>query len=162
MINVWICDWVWHSCTQHLTRLSYWDMVVWKGNCGNRPALFTKILNDCRERLQPTLNKSNIFSYACREHSTVLVPERQVAIKGFLKMWGTKLPPIKCDSGHCNDAYSMTLLSATSIGFPLKWGWANAKCWRTDSKLPPADHIGPLCPRREFCNHPVQLAPCCS
>ena len=53
------------------------------------PALFTKILNDCRERLQPTLNKSSIFSYACREHSTVLVATGQVAIEGFLKMRGT-------------------------------------------------------------------------
>ena len=52
-------------------------------------ALFTKKLNDCRERLQPTLNKSSIFSYACREHSTVLVATGQVAIEGFLKMRGT-------------------------------------------------------------------------
>ena len=52
-------------------------------------ALFTKILNDCRERLQQTLDKSSIFSYACREHSTVLVDAGQVAIEGFLKMRGT-------------------------------------------------------------------------
>ena len=26
------------------------------------------------------------------------------------------------------------------------------------SRSPPADSIGPLCPRREFCNRPVQLA----
>ena len=50
------------------------------------PALFTKKLNDCRERPQPTLNKSSIFSYACREHSTVLVAAGQLAIEGFLKM----------------------------------------------------------------------------
>ena len=50
------------------------------------PALFTKMLNDCRERLQHTLDNSSIFSYVCREHSTVLVPGGQVAIKGFLKM----------------------------------------------------------------------------
>ena len=49
-------------------------------------ALFTKTLNNGRERLQQTLNKSSIFSYACREHSTVLVAAGQVAIKGFLKM----------------------------------------------------------------------------
>ena len=49
-------------------------------------ALFTKKLNDCRERLQLTLNKSSIFSYACREHSTVLVAAGQVAIEGFLEM----------------------------------------------------------------------------
>ena len=36
------------------------------------PALFLKILNDCRERLQQTLNKFSIFSHACREHSTVV------------------------------------------------------------------------------------------
>ena len=47
------------------------------------PAVFTKKLNDCGERLQPTLNKSSIFSYACREHSTVLVAAGQVAIEGF-------------------------------------------------------------------------------
>ena len=55
------------------------------------PALFTKILNDCRERLQLTLNKSSIFSYACRKHSTVLVAAGQMAIEGFLKV----------HSGHC-------------------------------------------------------------
>ena len=55
------------------------------------PALFMKILNDCRERLQLTLNKSSIFSYACREHSTasVLVAAGEVDTKGFLKMQGT-------------------------------------------------------------------------
>ena len=45
--------------------------------------------HDCRERLQPTLNKSSIFSYVCREHGTVLVAIGQVAIEGFLKMRGT-------------------------------------------------------------------------
>ena len=30
-------------------------------------ALFTKILNYCRETLKLTLNKPSIFSYACRE-----------------------------------------------------------------------------------------------
>ena len=52
------------------------------------PVLFTKILNDCRPKLHQTLDKSSIFSYACREHSTVIVQARQVAIKGFLKMQG--------------------------------------------------------------------------
>ena len=50
----------------------------------------------------------------------------------------------------------MPLLSATSIGFPLKWGRANA--------TPPTNGSGTsssrqLCPRLEFCNRPVQLAP---
>ena len=30
------------------------------------PVLFTKILNDCRPKLQQTLDQSSIFSYACR------------------------------------------------------------------------------------------------
>ena len=105
MVNGWICDCVWLSCTQqsqHLTRRSCWNMVIWNGNCGNSMGAgslsgFTKILNDCRERLQPTLNKSSVLSYAlacrehtqCVEHSTVLVATRQVAIEGFLKMRGT-------------------------------------------------------------------------
>ena len=66
------------------------------------PVLFTKILNDCSERLQPTLNKSSIFAYACREHNTVLVAARQVAIEDFLKCEA----PINWDSGHFKDAYS--------------------------------------------------------
>ena len=53
------------------------------------PVLFTKILNDCRPKLHQTLDKSSIFSYACREHSTIIVPAGQVAIKGFLKMLGS-------------------------------------------------------------------------
>ena len=57
------------------------------------PALFVKILNDCREGRQQTLNKSSIFSYACREHSychsTVLVATGQVAIEGFVTMRDT-------------------------------------------------------------------------
>ena len=55
------------------------------------PVLFTKILNDCRPKLQQTLDKSSIqvFSYPCREHSTILVPAGQVAIEGFLKMRGS-------------------------------------------------------------------------
>ena len=72
---------------------TWWFETVIQGIVGTEwdpgPALFTKILNDCRERLQPTLNKSSIFSYACREHSTVLVATGQVAIEGFLKMRGT-------------------------------------------------------------------------
>ena len=67
---------------------TWWFETVIVGTAWD-PALFTKILNDCRERLQPTLNKSSIFSYACREHSTVLVATGQVAIEGFLKMRGT-------------------------------------------------------------------------
>ena len=41
--------------------------------------------------VEPTLNKYGIFSYSCREHSTVLacVAAGQVAIEGFLKMRGT-------------------------------------------------------------------------
>ena len=50
------------------------------------PALFTKILNDCRERLQPTLNKSSIFSYTCIDHITVLVAAEQVAIESLRKL----------------------------------------------------------------------------
>ena len=53
------------------------------------PVLFTKILNNCWPKLQQTLDKSSIFSYACREHNTMLVPAGQVAIKGFLKMRGS-------------------------------------------------------------------------
>ena len=51
--------------------------------------LFTKILNDCRPKLHQTLAKSSIFSYACREHGTIIVPAGQVAIEGFLKMRGS-------------------------------------------------------------------------
>jgi len=53
------------------------------------PVLFTKILNDCRPKLHQTLAKSSIFSYACREHGTIIVPAGQVAIEGFLKMRGS-------------------------------------------------------------------------
>ena len=38
------------------------------------PVLFTKILNDCRPKLQQKLDKSSIFSCACRDHSTIIVP----------------------------------------------------------------------------------------
>ena len=50
------------------------------------PVLFTKKLNDCRPKLHQILDKSSIFSYAYREHCTIIVPAGQVAIKGFLKM----------------------------------------------------------------------------
>ena len=53
------------------------------------PVLFTKISNDCRQQLHQTLDKSSIFSYACREHGTTIVPAGQVAIEGFLKVRGS-------------------------------------------------------------------------
>ena len=43
------------------------------------PVLFTKILNGYRPKLQQTFDKSSIFSYACRDHSIVIVPAGQVA-----------------------------------------------------------------------------------
>ena len=79
--------------SQDARIVTWWFETVIVGTECQRmgPGCFTKKLNDCRERLQPwpTLNKSSIFSYACREHSTVLVAAGQVAIEGFLKMWGT-------------------------------------------------------------------------
>ena len=53
------------------------------------PVLLTKILKDCKPKLQQTLDKSSIFSYSCRDHSSVIVPAGQVAIEGFLKMLGS-------------------------------------------------------------------------
>ena len=75
--------------------------------------LFTKILNDCWPKLQYTLDKSSIFWYACREHSTMLVPAGQVATKGFLKMRGSnkvRLGTLRRRLQQCN---SMTLSLAT-------------------------------------------------
>ena len=44
-------------------------------------------------KLQPTLDKSSIFSYACRvcsrKHIPIIVPAGQMAIEGFLKMRGS-------------------------------------------------------------------------
>ena len=53
------------------------------------PVLLTKILYDCMPKLQQTLEKSSIFSYACRDHSTVIVPAGQVALEVFLNMRGS-------------------------------------------------------------------------
>ena len=50
----------------------------------------------------------------------------------------------------------MTLLSATSIGFLLKWGGANARPPTNGFKT---SSSRPLCRRREFLYRPVQLAP---
>ena len=44
---------------------------------------FMKILNDYRPKLQQTPNKSSIFSYACRDLSTVIVPAGQVPSNVF-------------------------------------------------------------------------------
>ena len=73
------------------------------------PVLFTKILNDCSPKLHQTLDKSSIFSYACREHGTIIVPAGQVAIEGFLKMQGSD----KVRLGTLQNTSSMTLSLAT-------------------------------------------------
>ena len=51
--------------------------------------LFTNVSNYCRTKLLQTLDKSSIFSYACKGHRAVIVSAGQVAIEDFLKMRGS-------------------------------------------------------------------------
>ena len=40
------------------------------------PVLCTKLINDCRPKLQQALDKPSIFSYVCTEHSTLQLQRR--------------------------------------------------------------------------------------
>ena len=54
------------------------------------PSLFTRVLTECTSpALQPTLDMTSIFSYACSDKSSV-VPDGYVAVDGYLKIKGSK------------------------------------------------------------------------
>ena len=113
------CNCVWLSPHKMLISVGTWKFeTVIVGNEWD-PALFTIVLNGCRERLQLTLNKSSNFSCPCREHtSTVLVSAWQKAIEGFLKMQGTDTVRLWTLLRRCLNYWQ---LLATWIGSPLKW-----------------------------------------
>ena len=125
------------------------------------PALFAKIfLNDCREWLQPTLNKSSLFSYACREHSTVLsvlVSTGQVAIEGFLKMRGTD----EVRLGTLRRRLQHDSIIGDINWIPIDVG--RGKRYTADELIQTVTSSSrQLCPLSVFYNRPVQLAPGCA
>ena len=115
------------------------------------------IVGQSYSRYLTTDNKLSIFSYACREHSTVAVPAGQVAIKGFLKMWGSDKGRLltlwrswQCDSiiNKMNRIpFEVGQTKCYSLAVPTNW-------YKTSSSRP-------LCPPLEFCNSPVLWAPSC-
>ena len=113
-----------------------------------------KVLIHCRPKLQQALHKSSIFSYAHREHSTIIVPAGQVAIKGFLKMLGSdkvRLWTLQRHLQHasiiCNMNWIPFVVGQTICYSAYKW----IQYFLQQTALP----------QWEFCNHPVLSAAFC-
>ena len=89
----WVCGCVTlvYCQARNLTRHECWSIWWWNSVCGDRMGLGSlyEKFNDCMPKLKQTLEKSSIFSYACRDHSTVVFPAARVAIKDFLKIRGS-------------------------------------------------------------------------
>ena len=147
--NGWFCGCVRLSCTRNLTNVGAWWFEIENAETEWDPVIFMKLLNDSRPKLQQTLDKSSIFLYACRDHSTVIVPAGQVTIKGFLKK---TMPSVPC-SAQRRAAYKMnelvqickTLQGASQaciwgsagleecsvfLSFPFSLDWLKFECLR--------------------------------